>query len=102
MVRWDAAECRLTVDRSEVSRHGFHPEFHTRPSVRLDSRTGEMIGLRIILDRSIVEIFALDGQITMTSQIFPGVPVEEIRIESSPEMKIRDAEHRVMEPVNEQ
>lgn len=101
-VRWDATDRRLTIDRSEVSRLGYHPEFHKRPSVHLVCQTGEMIDIRIILDRSIVEVFTLDGLVTMTSQIFPGTPVEEISIESSPEVEIRNAEHRVIDLVRKQ
>lgn len=62
-------EQRLWLDRSRSGATDFHPAFsatHDAPLVL----TGDTLRLRLLLDHSALELFADDGLITMTEQIF--------------------------------
>ena len=61
---------RLFVDRTKSGLTGFHPKFPARHEapVRLKDET---LTLRMILDHSSLEVFAADGEISMTQLILP-------------------------------
>ena len=64
------ANGRLFVDRSRSGITNFHPKFaarHEAPVRVVDGR----LSLRLFLDRSSLEVFAADGEVSMTHQIFP-------------------------------
>jgi fructan beta-fructosidase len=60
----------LSLDRTGSGNVGFHADFPSveRVPVSLD---GGLLRLRIFLDRCSVEVFAQDGLVTLTDQIFP-------------------------------
>ncbi|MFE5835407.1 glycoside hydrolase family 32 protein [Arthrobacter sp. NPDC056493] len=65
-----SASGELSLDRTASGDVGFHPDFLSveRVAVPLD---GGRLRLRIFLDRCSVEVFAQDGLVTLTDQIFP-------------------------------
>lgn len=63
-------EGRLTVDRMASGNTDFHEAFASIDSAPLQA-TGGSYDLRIFVDHCSVEIFAQDGQVTMTELIFP-------------------------------
>ena len=71
-IGYDAAKEILYIDRSKAGDTSFHKEFAklNRNETTLKSKNGK-ISLRIFFDKSIVEVFANDGESVMTAQIFP-------------------------------
>jgi len=60
----------LFIKRSECSHKEFHPAFSAIHLAAMEPENG-VIRLRILLDRSSVEVFGNDGQIVLSDQIFP-------------------------------
>ena len=58
------------VDRTESGDVGFSTQFASTELAPLSSRNGE-VKLRVLVDRSSVEVFGDDGRVTITDQIFP-------------------------------
>jgi len=71
-IGYDGAKGILYVDRSKAGDTSFHHSFGTlsRYETLLKTKTGK-INLRLFFDKSIVEIFANEGEVVMTTQIFP-------------------------------
>ena len=69
---YDAAKGILYVERSKSGDTSFHQSFGklSRYETSLKTKSGK-INLRVFFDKSIVEIFANDGEVVMTTQIFP-------------------------------
>ncbi len=61
---------QLYVDRTHSGDSSFHPAFARRHVVDLAPIDGR-IRLRIFIDHSSVEVFANDGILTLTDQVFP-------------------------------
>jgi fructan beta-fructosidase len=72
---YDAKTQQLVFRRSNGDIDNFNPAY-SAPLVAVDQR----IRLRILVDRSSVEIFTADGLLTMTSQVFPEVDTPCIRL----------------------
>lgn len=70
LVGFTAAPAEVFVDRSKSGRVGFHETFAGRHSARLPPEEGR-IRLRLLLDRSVVEVFAGDGRVAITDRVFP-------------------------------
>jgi fructan beta-fructosidase len=69
-VHYDTASETLTVDRTRSGEVGFAPGFaavHSAPLVPIDGT----VSMRIVLDRSSIEVFADDGRVVLTDLIFP-------------------------------
>lgn len=60
---------RLTLDRTQASARGFHSNFIGVVNAPLPDE-GD-IDIRLILDHSLVEIYAMNGEIVLTAQILP-------------------------------
>jgi fructan beta-fructosidase len=70
-IRYDVEADRLSIDRTQSGDATFAPGFaavHDAPLEAIDGR----ISLRIVLDRSSIEVFADDGRVVLTDLIFPG------------------------------
>jgi sucrose-6-phosphate hydrolase SacC (GH32 family) len=73
----DAAAGRLFVDRRRSGRTGFHKDFtaNGRETAPLPAEGGRgaarVVRLRVLVDRSSVEVFAGGGRVAITDQIFP-------------------------------
>ena len=71
-IGYDAARQSLYVDRSKSGDTSFHKEFAklVRCERPLKTKDGK-INMRIFFDKSILEVFTMDGQSVMTTQVFP-------------------------------
>lgn len=69
-VGYTAADQQLFIDRSQSGITNFSPLFRTRQQATLAPTDG-VIRLRILVDRSTVEIFANNGQTVFSSIVFP-------------------------------
>jgi len=71
-IGYDAAKGILYFDRSKSGDTSFHHTFGelSRYESSLKTKAGKM-KLRLFFDKSIVEIFANEGEVVMTTQIFP-------------------------------
>lgn len=71
-IGYDAAQKILYIDRSGAGDTSFHPAFAalSRYQTPLQPVNGK-INLHIFFDKSIIEVFANDGEAVMTAQLFP-------------------------------
>lgn len=72
-IGYDKKRQVLYIDRSKAGSDDFNPSFTklSRYETAIAVRTDKTIKLRIFFDKSIVEVFANDGEAVMTAQIFP-------------------------------
>jgi len=71
-IGYDATKEILYVDRSKGGDTSFHKEFGKLSRYETPLKTKDnSISLRIFFDKSVVEIFANNGDAVMTTQIFP-------------------------------
>ncbi|MYK12345.1 MAG: hypothetical protein F4041_22270 [Acidobacteriia bacterium] len=70
LVGFTAAPEEVYIDRSKSGRVDFHESFAGRHSARLEPVEGQ-VRLRILLDRSVVEVFAGEGEVAITDRVFP-------------------------------
>lgn len=70
LVGYDASASRLFVDRARSGRSDFHPAFAGRHSGPFAVESG-LVRLRILVDRSSVEVFGGDGRTVISDRIFP-------------------------------
>ncbi len=66
----DTAHSRLAVDRTRSGRVDFHKDFPARHEAPLRLADGR-VTLRLLVDTSSLEVFAQDGETTLTELIFP-------------------------------
>jgi sucrose-6-phosphate hydrolase SacC (GH32 family) len=77
----DARNYRLIVDRTRSGKTSFHPSFAAKHEAPL--RMGDAhLTVRLLLDRSSLEIFAQDGETVMTELIFPQTGPRKLRLTS--------------------
>lgn len=76
---YDPASAKLFLDRRESGNTAFHPEFPRVDEARLATKNGR-VKLRVFVDQSSIEVFANDGEVVMTSVIFPDPAGREIRL----------------------
>jgi fructan beta-fructosidase len=72
-IGYDSDKQILYTDRSKAGDASFHKNFEklSRYETFIKPKKGK-IKLRIFFDKSIVEVFANDGEAVMTTQLFPG------------------------------
>ncbi|MGF6824691.1 fructan beta-fructosidase [Microbacterium sp. ZKA21] len=78
----DGDERSITCDRTASGETGFHASFPSVDQAPLPADTTESLDLTIVVDGTIVEIYAGDGLVTMTEQVFPVEQYRRIRVES--------------------
>lgn len=96
-LQFDQRQGTFGIDRSASGATGFHPGFadrHIAPYRPIDNE----IRLRIMLDWSSVETFVDGGILTMTEQIFPDQPLDQMYITSSGALGL-SAEIRKLRPI---
>jgi sucrose-6-phosphate hydrolase SacC (GH32 family) len=76
------------VDRRQSRRTPFHATYPGRHAGPVDWRDGT-ITLRILFDRSVIEVFANDGETVVTDRVFPTQPLD--RLELLPQREPRPA-----------
>ena len=69
----------LLVDRRESGRTDFHVSFSSIDTAPVLAKQGSY-NLTIFVDRCSVEVFAQDGQVTMTELIFPAETSTELAV----------------------
>lgn len=67
---YNVATKTLALDRRKSGRVAFHPAFESVESAQIN-QVGELLDLTIIVDNSIVEVFANGGRTVISSQVFP-------------------------------
>lgn len=70
----DAADRRLRLDRSGCGDVTFSPDFPTVIEASLPEHRDD-VDVLVVVDASVVEIYALDGALTLTAQVFPTAPL---------------------------
>lgn len=63
---------RLELDRTRSGQVNFSPHFASVESVEVIPQNG-LVQLRILVDRSTIEVFANNGEVTMSELVFPQV-----------------------------
>jgi fructan beta-fructosidase len=79
IIGYDPERQWLYIDRTKSGVTDFHPSFPCNHGAKLVSEDGK-IKLHIWLDRNAIEVYANDGLIAMTDQIFPDAPLDQIEI----------------------
>jgi fructan beta-fructosidase len=74
-VLYDVNTNQLVFSRPDVGIRNFNPTF-SAPLEPIDNR----IRLRILVDRSSVEVFANEGILAVTSQIFPNTQTTQVQL----------------------
>ncbi|MEO8405404.1 MAG: GH32 C-terminal domain-containing protein, partial [Chitinophagaceae bacterium] len=71
-IGYDGKKGQLYIDRSKAGDKEFNKAFAGlyRSAVSLVNRSGKL-SLHIFFDKSIIEVFANDGEVVMTAQLFP-------------------------------
>ena len=77
----DGDERSITCDRTASGATAFHPSFPSVDWAPLPPGTEGTVDLLIVVDGMIVEIYAGDGQVTLTEQVFPQRPYDRVRVE---------------------
>jgi fructan beta-fructosidase len=80
-IRYDVDTARLSVDRTQSGEATFASGFaavHDAPLSPIDGR----ISLRIVLDRSSIEVFADEGRVVLTDLVFPAADATGIAVVS--------------------
>ncbi|TYA15408.1 glycoside hydrolase family 32 protein [Paenibacillus faecis] len=70
VVGMNAADREVFVDRNKSGKHDFHPHFPGAHHAKLNA-AGDKVELRILVDRSSIELFADGGQAVITDLIYP-------------------------------
>jgi fructan beta-fructosidase len=76
---YQPAARQLFIDRRQSGRVDFSEVFPSLDSAPLDL-LDDQLQLRFFLDRSSIEIFANDGQVVLTDQIFPTRPLNRLEL----------------------
>ena len=70
-LRYDVARQELTLDRTKSGNVGFNPLFaSTLETAHVPLQNGQL-QLRLLVDKSVVEVFAQNGEKTLTDLVFP-------------------------------
>lgn len=70
LIGYDARAGEVFVDRTRSGRAGFSPLFASRETAPL-AAGDDRVRLHVFVDRTSVEVFAGDGRVVITEQIFP-------------------------------
>lgn len=79
-ISYDWAAGQLRVDRRESGVTDFHPAFPSVSSAPVTPDKQGRVALEVYLDRSSVEVFAQDGRVAITDQVFPRPGADEVRL----------------------
>ncbi|WP_178024899.1 PfkB family carbohydrate kinase [uncultured Paenibacillus sp.] len=81
-IGYDAEREWLSIDRSNSGLTDFHPSFACEHGTKLAPDNGK-IKLHIWLDRNSVEVYANEGLVVLTDQIFPDAPIESVWVSAN-------------------
>ena len=74
----DGDDRTITCDRTRSGAVDFHPQFPSVDSAPLPIDCKDHLGLLIVVDATVVEIYAGGGLVTLTEQIFPSAPLTQL------------------------
>ena len=80
VIAFDAARSRLAVDRTHSGRVDFHRDLPARHEGPLRIADGR-VDVRVLLDTSSLEVFAQNGETTLTELIFPTAGARSLSIQ---------------------
>ncbi len=83
VIGYDAAREGLYVDRAKSGNVGFSNAFPSTEFAPLKPGADGIVTLRILVDRSSVEVFGEDGRVAITDQIFPRSSSDKIKLFST-------------------
>ncbi|MNO95571.1 Levanase precursor [compost metagenome] len=92
VIGYDPERQWLFIDRSKSGVTDFHPTFASKHGAGLVAVNGK-IKLHIWLDRNAVEVYADNGLVVLTDQIFPDAPIEEVGISTQSGKVVLDSLH---------
>ncbi len=78
----DGDDRTITCDRTASGQTAFHASFPSVDSAPLPEGAETSVDLMIVVDGMIVEIYAGDGRVTFTEQVFPQEPFRTIHVDS--------------------
>ncbi|GEP48949.1 glycosyl hydrolase family 32 [Microbacterium saccharophilum] len=70
-IGYDAELGRVFIDRRDSGDVGFHPAFASVEDAPVALAEDGTVSFEVYLDRASVELFAEDGRVTLTDQVFP-------------------------------
>ncbi|MEV6207336.1 GH32 C-terminal domain-containing protein [Kitasatospora sp. NPDC051914] len=79
VIGYDATEQQLYVDRTKSGAVDFAPDFPGVQTAPLKPQGGK-VHIRVVVDRSSVEVFGGQGQAVITDQIFPDTDSQGVRL----------------------
>ncbi|NUT91687.1 MAG: glycoside hydrolase family 32 protein [Saccharothrix sp.] len=79
VIGYDSGARELYVDRTRSGQVGFSADFPGVQRVRLDPVDGR-VRLRVLVDRSSVEVFGGAGEVVITDLVFPGAGSDGVRV----------------------
>ena len=77
-IGYDTDSGRVFVDRRDSGNVGFHPAFASIEDAPVALAEDGTVTLELYLDRASVELFADDGRVTITDQVFPNAGADAI------------------------
>ncbi|UYQ76947.1 GH32 C-terminal domain-containing protein [Glutamicibacter sp. JL.03c] len=77
---YDADSKKVHADRSNSGSAGFHPAFASVEEMPVKLNGSGELALRVYLDRSPVEVFAQNGQRTLTDKVFPNAGADQLGV----------------------
>jgi len=80
VVGYDADAKKVYVDRTNSGNVGFNPNFASVEQMPVQLNDKGEVTLQIYLDRSSVEVFAQNGQRTLTDQVFPNKGADQLAL----------------------
>jgi fructan beta-fructosidase len=99
-VGYDAVEQKIFVDRLHSGQTGFEKGFARIHAARMAPVDGA-VHLQIFLDRSCIEVFGNEGEVTIADTIFPDAQSQEIELfAQGGEVLLRQLDVYEMTPAN--
>lgn len=79
-IGWQRESARLHIDRSASGAVPVTADFSGRREAPLPLAADGLLRLRVIVDQGLVEVFADDGAVCLTEQVFPPVDAQVLRL----------------------
>jgi sucrose-6-phosphate hydrolase SacC (GH32 family) len=92
--RINQAKSRYELDRSNSGITDFFDGFTILQTAPMPSKAAEL-DVRVLIDRSSVEVFVNGGETVMTALVFPETPYEQLALVTPDRVRIDAAAYRV-------
>ena len=79
VIRVDTAGGRLRLDRSRCGDASFDPQFVPVVEAALPEH-GVDVDVLVVVDGCVVEVYALDGELALTAQVFPAAALTRVTV----------------------